>query len=173
MKSPLLKNIVSLTVICLVISVLLAAANAVTAPIIEKAEEQAALDALLVVMPDGKDFSELDTEGYDFPKTVTGAYRESGGGYVFSLETAGYASGLRIMCGVSAGGEVTGAVFLSGSETLGYEKTYGDRFTGLDTAAASGVDTVGGATKTTKAYKNAVLDALSAFETASSADAGR
>ena len=64
------------------------------------------------------------------------------------------------MCGVSADGTVTGAVCLGSSETLGYEKTFGESFTGKDAAGVDAVDTISGATKTTAAYKNAVKDAL-------------
>jgi uncharacterized protein with FMN-binding domain len=78
------------------------------------------------------------------------------------MKTAGYGSGLIIMCGVSADGVVTGATCLSSSETLGYEKTFGENFTGKDATGIEGVDTISGATKTTAAYKNAVKDALNA-----------
>ena len=60
---------------------------------------------------------------------------------------------------------MTGAVCLSSSETLGYEKTFGDLFKGTDADGISDIDTVSGATKTTEAYKNAVSDAFAAFET--------
>ena len=66
------------------------------------------------------------------------------------------------MCGVSADGTVTGAVCLASTETLGFEKTFGESFTGKDAAGVDAVDTISGATKTTTAYKNAVKDALNA-----------
>ncbi len=157
-----LKNIVSLTVICAVISLLLAATNYVTAPIIEKNESAAANEALLVVMPEGESFELMDLSGYELPATVTEVYKESKGGYVMKLSTAGYSTGLVIMCGVDAKGVVTGATCLASAETLGAEKTYGENTVGKSLADIDTVDTVASVTKTTAAYKNAVKDALNA-----------
>jgi electron transport complex protein RnfG len=156
------KSTLVLFLICAVMAVLLAVTNAITAPIIQQNMEAAANDALLVVMPEGKGFEKVDISTYTLPSTVTEVYREASGGYVITLKTAGYGSGLIIMCGVSADGVVTGATCLSSSETLGYEKTFGANFTGKDAAGIDGVDTISGATKTTAAYKNAVKDALNA-----------
>lgn len=158
-----IQSVAVLTVICIVISVLLAVVNSITAPIIEKADAAKANEALLVVMPNGEGFEELSVSDYELPATVTNIYRENSGGYVFKMTTTGYSSGLTIMCGVDKDGNVTGAVCLSSSETLGYEKTYGDNFTGLNSEMVDGVDTVSGATKTTSAYKNAIKDALNSF----------
>jgi electron transport complex protein RnfG len=156
------KSTLVLFLICAVMAVLLAVTNAITAPIIQQNMEAAANDALLVVMPEGKGFEKVDISTYTLPATVTEVYREASGGYVITMKTAGYGSGLIIMCGVSADGVVTGATCLSSSETLGYEKTFGENFTGKDATGIEGVDTISGATKTTAAYKNAVKDALNA-----------
>ncbi len=155
-------SVISLAAICLAVSALLAAANAVTAPIIDKAEGDKANAALLAVMPEGKDFREIDISKYTLPASVTGAYGEAGGGHVLHLTTAGYAPGLTIMCGVTKSGKITGALCLASGETLGYEKAYGERFAGLTAEEAKNVATVSGATKTTSAYKNAVADAINA-----------
>jgi electron transport complex protein RnfG len=156
------KSTLVLFLICAVMAVLLAVTNAITAPIIQQNMEAAANDALLVVMPEGKGFEKVDISTYTLPATVTEVYREASGGYVITMKTAGYGFGLIIMCGVSADGVVTGATCLSSSETLGYEKTFGENFTGKDATGIEGVDTISGATKTTAAYKNAVKDALNA-----------
>lgn len=159
------KSIVSISVlvaICAVMAILLGLTNALTAPTIQKNQDKAANEALLEVMPNGESFEKLDLSAYTLPATVTEAYREASGGYVFKLTTTGYGSGMVLMCGVNADGTVSGAVCLSSTETLGYEKTYGANFVGMDAAGADSVDTVSGATKTTAAYKNAVKDALNA-----------
>ncbi len=157
-----LKSIAVLTAICAVISLMLAATNAITAPIIEKNQNAAANEALLVVMPDGKDFEKMDLSSFTLPATVNEAYKEAGGGHVVKLTTAGYSSGFVIMCGVNADGTVSGAVCLSSGETLGYEKTFGENFTGKNSEGVEAVDTISGATKTTAAYRNAVKDAINA-----------
>ncbi len=158
-----LKNLSVFVSICVVITLLLAVTNAVTAPVIEKNQSAAANKALLEVMPGGKDFESVELGSYTLPDTVAEAYKETTGqGYVVKLVTAGYGTDMVIMCGVDAKGVVTGAVCLSSNETLGAEKTYGANFAEKDAAGVEAVDTVGGATKTTAAYKNAVKDALNA-----------
>ena len=156
-----IKNISVLVSICVVITVLLAATNAITAPIIEKNQNASANAALLEVMPNGSGFEKVDISGYSLPSTVTEVHKETSGvGYVVKLVTAGYGPNMVIMCGVSSDGIVTGAVCLSSNETLSKEKTYGENFDNKDAAAVDAVDTLAGATKTTAAYKNAVKDAL-------------
>lgn len=156
------KNILALSVISAIIAILLAVTNYITAPIIKENEAAAENEALLVVMPDGGDFTELDLSAYTLPETVTNAYKASGGGFVVKLATSGYASDMILLCGVSKDGTVTGAVCLSSGETLGHEKTYGDNFKGLTLEGVEKVDTVSSATKTTAAYRAAVKDAINA-----------
>lgn len=154
------QSIAALTVICLVMSALLALTNHITAPIIEKNQAAAANEALLVVMPNGSGFEAVDISAYELPASVTGAFKEANGGVVVQLNVTGYSAGMVIMCGVDASGTVTGATCLSSGETLGYEKTYGAGLVGKTGADIDAVDTVGGATKTTAAYKSAVKDAI-------------
>ena len=161
-KSLNVKSVVVLTAICAVISLLLAATNALTAPIIEKNQNAAANEALLVVMPNGTAFEKMDLSSYELPATVTEAYKEAGGGHVVKLTTTGYGSGFVIMCGVNADGTVSGAVCLSSNETLGHEKTFGENFAGKNSETVDSVDVISGATKTTAAYRNAVKDAINA-----------
>ena len=51
--------VVVLGTICLVVAALLGAVNTITAPVIEDAKNQAANEALLVVLPEGKTFDEI------------------------------------------------------------------------------------------------------------------
>lgn len=155
-----IKSIAALTVICTVIAALLAVTNHITAPVIEKNDAAAANAALLEVMPEGKDFKPVDLTGKELPGTVEEVYREESGGYVVKLNTSGFNPGMVIMCGVSAEGTVTGAVCLGSGETLGEEKTYGEKTVGKTVEDIDGVETVAGVTKTTEAYRNAVKDAL-------------
>ena len=161
MKKSVMSTLV-LVCICAVMAVLLAVTNMITAPTIQANADKAANEALLQVMPDGQGFEKMDISTYELPATVTEVYKEANGGYVVRMTTTGYGSGMIIMCGVSAEGTVTGVVCLGSSETLGYEKTFGENFTGKDAAGVDAVDTISGATKTTAAYKNAVKDAINA-----------
>ena len=161
MKKSIQSTLV-LICICAAVSLMLAVTNAITAPIIEENQSAAANAALLVVMPDGRDFVSVDLSSYTLPATVTEAWSEAGGGYVITLNTTGYSSGMVIMCGIRADGTVSGATCLSSGETLGYEKTFGASFTGLNAEGVAAVDTISGATRTTAAYRGAVQDALNA-----------
>lgn len=155
-----IKSIISLTVIIALVTVALSVTNFVTAPIIEKNAGAAANEALLVVMPDGGDFTQVDMTQYTLPESVIEAYTASNGGCVVKLSATGYGPDLIIMCGVDADGNVTGAVCLSSNETLGAEKTYGDTLKGATIDTVEDIATVSGATMTTSAYKGAVKDAL-------------
>ena len=161
-----IENITVLVCICAVVSVLLAITNAVTAPFIAANEARKTTEALLEVMPDGKNFELLDISSYKLPATVSEAYKSENGGYVIKLNTTGYASGMVLMCGVSADGKVTGAKLISSNETPSIggvaANTMAQNVVGKDDATIDGVDTIGGATKTTKAYRAAVKDALNA-----------
>lgn len=158
MKS--LKSIAALASVCAVVAIMLAVTNYFTAPIIAKKEAQAVQESLLLVMPNGENFEEMDISSLSLPKIVTAVYRETNGGYVFKLETTGQNPGLIIMCGVNADGTVSGARCIASKEDLKHEKTYGDLFKGLDLAGAENVDTISQATNTTQGYKDAVKTAL-------------
>lgn len=165
MKKDLsIKSVIALTVICLVTALALSLVNYVTSPIIEKNEQEKENEALRRVLPAGDEFSPLNIESMGLDGRITAVYRaENGEGYVFKLTVKGYKSGMTLLCGVGADGKVDGAVCLSSSETMGHEKTYGDRFDGKDISSVGGVDTVSGATKTTSAYREAVKLSLEAF----------
>ncbi|MBE5756950.1 MAG: FMN-binding protein [Clostridiales bacterium] len=157
------KSTLSLVIICAGMALLIALANMITAPIIKKNEQAKGNAALLQVMPEGEGFEQLNLSTYELPKTVEEAYKETTGkGYVLKLRTAGYGADFVIMCGVKADGTVSGAVCLSSNETLGEEKTYGDKLKDANLDTIDAIDTVAGITKTTLAYKNAVKDALNA-----------
>ena len=157
-----LSNILVLVCICAVVSVILSVTNALTAPKIEANEKEKTRKALLQVMPDGVSFEPVDISTETLPATVREVYRAENGGYVIKLSTTGYSTGFVIMCGIRADGTVSGAVCLSSTETLGYEKTYGQSFLDKNKEEVEGVDTIAGATKTTAAYRSAVRDALNA-----------
>lgn len=169
------KSVIVLTAICLIMAFALATINYITAPLISEAERKAENEALKVVLPAGEEFVEL-SEAENLPQEITKVYKDSAeNGYVFRITVTGYSKGMVILCGVDAEGRVAGAVCLSSNETLGHEKTYGDRFKGVDSESIEGVDTISGATKTTSAYKSAISIALEAFEiiSAEEGDAGQ
>lgn len=167
MKKSVISTLV-LVCICAVMAVLLAVTNMITAPIIQEKMEQAANAALLEIMPDGTGFEKMDISTYTLPSTVTEVHKEANGGYVVTVTTTGYSSGLVIMVGVDATGKVTGSKCLAHTETntIGgvhlADDGYGKNFLQLSLDAVEQVDTIAGATKTTAAYKSAVKDAINA-----------
>ena len=88
-------------------------------------------------------------------------------GYVFTAQAVGKSAGLTVMTGISADGSITGVVITEDNETAGYvdkvekagllEQLKGTR---ADTYAASDVDAVAQATKTSKGVAKAVDTAV-------------
>ena len=112
---------VSLFVICLVVTALLAVTNMLTAPQIQKlsketedktkAEVLASADEFsdaLTVSADGKDYTYY--EGTASGDTI---------GYVFKTSAKGYGGDIDLMVGIDTSGKVTGVSILSISETAG------------------------------------------------------
>ena len=161
-----IKSVVVLVCICMAVSALLAFTNHITAPIIKANEQKNANAALLELLPGGGSFELVDISGYTLPSTVTEVYRASNGGYVIKLSTNGYASGMVLMCGISADGQVVGTKLLSSNETPSIggaaAKIFADKVIGKDKDSIDTVDTVADATYTTSAYRSAVRDALRA-----------
>lgn len=157
-----LKPTLVLSAICVVIVALLAVVNMITAPVIEAQQNAAANAALLEVLPEGKNFEELDLGTYTLPTSIQKAWKADGG-YVIQSVVTGYKDGLIIMCGIDSEGKIAGAKYIQSNETLGAENGLGDRFVG-HTKDTITVDIVAGSTAklTTNAYYKAIEDSLAA-----------
>ena len=109
------------------------------------------------------------------PATVTEVYRaDNGAGYVFMLTTKGYGGDMKLICGIDKDGLITQCNTLSQSETkgLGTKTTlpeFRDQFVGKD-SSLSGVQTISGATVSSRPYINAIKDAFAAYEIAKGAE---
>ncbi|MBQ8688869.1 MAG: FMN-binding protein [Clostridia bacterium] len=165
--------VVVLVVICVIVAGILAVVNLITAPIIEKAEEQKVYDSFRVVL-DG-DFESAEVHA-GAPKTVTALYKvtEDGSlkGHVVTLKTKGYAGDISITVGIDAEGKVTKAIVTNESESHGKSgmKNYTDRFTGANADMIASVETFTGATVSSSAIKGAIIDAVN-FITGSTVEA--
>ena len=166
-----LKSILTLFIICAVVSILLAVVNGVTAPIIAEQQAAAASGALLEVMPNGGTFEKVDISSYSLPTSVTEVNKASNGGYVFQVVFSGYNTGNVAMIGVSADGKVTGTKCITVADQGGNGKDSAKEiptidatgyYVGQDATTIEGVDTIAGVTMSTKAYRSAVKDALNA-----------
>lgn len=168
------KAVAVLTLLCAVVAALLGTANYFTAGKIAENQERSRDEARSAVLPDGEyTFAEVSSARLPEGSSVTAAWEAKQNGetvaYVFQMETKGYASGLVLMCGISAEGRVTGTETVSSSETpsLGGKTerdAYKDQYVGLGENDLSSVDGISGATKTSLAYRNAVADAFLAYQ---------
>lgn len=169
----IIKPIAVLAGICLVVTAVLAYINLITSPIITAAEQEAAEQARMEVMPGANSFEQIDIE---LPEGVTEAYTSDNGGYVFMLSTKGYGGEIKLICGIDAGGSITGISTLSHAETSGIGSKvvengsgYREGYYGKTADNYSEVDAVTGATISSKAYKKALNGAFEAYELAKEA----
>ncbi len=160
-----IKSVVVLVSICLVVTVLLAGVNFVTAPIIKETQDKIKYESLYEVMPDATGFEDValtDT----MPETVTGIYKEAAGnGYAITVSTSSqYSNGdMMFTLGLDANGAITAVKLIQYTESKDFGADYPGRYVGVDAGSVSGVDTVAGVTYSSEAFKNAVTDALTAL----------
>lgn len=150
--------------ICLVAALLLAGVNLITAPIIEKNQNELANAALKEVLPEGKNFQPIEITS-DYPAIVKAGYKADGG-FVFKMEVTGKSTGLVIMCGVDTNGNVVGTKVIASEETPDYAAKVFPFVEGVD-GKYGGMDLdgfdpflVSQATYTSQAYADAVKAAL-------------
>ena len=171
-KNTSLKSIIVLISICLFIAVAMAAVNMVTAPKIAKANEKAEQDALAAVVPENGGFEkiELDT----LPESVTAIYRDlDGDGYVAMLSVKGYDSSkpMSAAVGFTGDGKITECKVISASgETSGIGSKVAlpdflSQFEGKD-GELDGVDAISGATISSSALIDAVIQSFEALDQA-------
>ncbi|MBP5197700.1 MAG: FMN-binding protein [Lachnospiraceae bacterium] len=152
------KSAVALTVVCVVVVGLLAVTNYFTAPKIEENKKAAANAAFVEVMPEGEGFEEIALPE-NAPATVTNLYREtSGQGFVAKLVTTSqYSSGdMGITVGIGTDGVIKGVAITSYNETKDFGE-YPYSYIGAD-SALNDIDVFAGATYSSMAFKNAILD---------------
>lgn len=121
-----------------------------------RTDEEKAVDKMIEELGATK---AADLSQYQLPATVTKALQGDKGAVIY-LTIDAYEPDMEIVCGVTPDGKVVKAICLKSNETKAAEKTYGENFTGKDLAGVDAVDTIGGITMTTAAYKKAVKDAI-------------
>lgn len=169
---------VSLFLICLVVTTLLAGTNAMTKQTIAQQKVQTEESSRRVVLPEAATFKEAAADGTVYYIGADAAGKEVG--YVFSTESKGYGGTIKVMTGIGADSKVKGVVLLSQNETPGlganaandsFKSQYlqavpADGFTVVKTAPADGeIAAMTGATISSKAVTNAVNAAVAVFQT--------
>lgn len=167
MKLESVKPFVVLVCICIVVAALLGFTNGLTAPVIAHNNELAAQKTRMAVLPGAQDFEavECDTESLG----IDSAYKETSGlGYVITASSRGYSSMVTVTVGIGNDGTVVGLSANVSKEkgTIGSragKSDYTGKYVGIS-GSADGIDTLTGATYSSKAVRKSVNAALSAFE---------
>ena len=159
MKKFNFKPTLVLSSICLTVALLLSLINTVTAPVIKENQAAASNQALLELLPDGKNFEALTIDD-SYPAVITQGYKADGG-YVFSATVAGKNAGLVIMCSISESGKIIATKVIASQETASYAETvfpevegFSGKYTGMTLDSFEPFQ-VTGATLTSKAYSEA------------------
>ncbi len=159
------KSIAVLFSICLIVSVLLALINFITAPIIEESKNSAIRDSLITVLPDAENFEEL-TLNDNVPETVTAIYEDTAGtGYAITLSTKSQYSedNMLITVGIGADRIIKNIKITSYSESKELPSSYPASYIGKDSKLEN-VDLYSGVTYSSRAFKEAILDAFKGLD---------
>ncbi len=180
MKKLNVKNVLfpvlSLVVICCVVSALLAVTNAVTKSRIEQNEEENSNAMRYEIFAEAKSFEDQDI--YYIALNDTGDTI----GYVFETSAKGYGGDVSVMTGITLDGQIKGIRILSHSETPGLganciNEEFIRRFEQEipkngelsvvkgEPSENGNIDAITGATITSQAVTSAVNNAISEFET--------
>ena len=153
--------VISLFVICLVVSSLVVVTNSLTKDKIAQQQEKETAEIRSRVLPADsyEDVSDTAAKAVKDGKTA---------GYVFSESSKGYGGEIKVIIGISADGKISGVEVLSHSETAGIgakctEKEFLDKFTGKDKILSDGEIKRTGASITSKGLSDAVNKALKEF----------
>jgi electron transport complex protein RnfG len=168
------KPIVVLGVIALVVSLLLALVNSMTAPVIEANNNASTFAAYVEVMPTVSGTGELESIDGITTANVTGAVRATDGSIAVKAEESGFDGGiLTVILGFDANGDVTGVYVDAINQTSGIGSHVADdavknQFVGLNASAnvamgENGLDGYSGATFSSKALFAAVNDCINAY----------
>ena len=169
-------------VVCVLAAAGLAATWGFTADKIEAQARAAEQRSLKAVLPDAAEFIAVtDASVLDKAAAAAGEVRvmgvyageDSSGqavGVGMLVASRGYGGPMYLAVGVDRNGKVSGVTIVSMAETPGLgtkvvdDPTYLPRFTGLDSAdAAHEVDTITGATKSSRGVRNGVEAAMAAY----------
>lgn len=157
-----IKSVVVLTAICLVVAVLLAYTNSITAPIIEANKAAKASGSLLEVMPEATGFENITETLANLPATVKEVHKETSGlGHVMILGTTTQFSSdeMGITVAIGADGKISNVLLTGYYESKDFGADYPATYIGQD-SALGGVDTVAGTTFSSTAFKDAITDAF-------------
>jgi len=170
MKKTYVMPLLVLTLICLVVSTALAFMNSVTEPVISAAAAERAFEIMNQKIPEAAGFEPVDTSSFEgIPSSINEIYKTTNDvGYILIAAVNGFSGDITVICAVNANGTIMSTSTLSHTETKGIgtiieQESFLAPFAGAD-KKLEGIDTVTGATISTRAFIHAIDDILTAFE---------
>lgn len=185
MKTSPLKLILSVFVVCVVAAAGLAATYTITEPRIAAQEKAAEAAALKSVLPAAASFEPADAATLDAAAKAVGdskvdaiyrALDESGSqvGWGLKVASRGYGGYINMVLGLDSDGKVTGLTILTMNETPGLgsrvksEPWFLEQYLTLKAGFAEkdvkALDTISGATKSSRGVRNSVIAAGVIYE---------
>jgi len=167
----IIKPVLVLLIVCIAISFFVSFTFYVTKDRILEIEKQANEISMNKVLPNGNPFEEVDTniKTSNSRVTINNVYKSSKG-FVFNLVTKGYGGDVVIFVGISNDGQINNIQLGKNNETPAVgkkaeEKDFTNRFVNkkTDQNLKEEIDTITGATITTKAVIEAVQEACIYF----------
>ena len=168
-KKTYVMPLVVLTLICLVVSGALAFMDSITSPVIAEAAAIRAQEAMIKIIPEAEGFEPIDLSNVDgLPASIREIYNTTNDiGYIIIAAVNGFSGDITVICGIAPDGTIIESATLSHTETKGIgtileEESFLGPFGGLD-ENLEGIDTIAGATISTRAYIHAINDIFEAF----------
>ena len=124
------------------------------------------LDNYYKALPTAKKLISVDISNNNLPDSVVDVYKdEYGAGYSIMVRFNGYHSDAsNIIVGVSADNVVMGIVCVRYTDPIPLGESFENCFVGKDLSGVESVDLVAEVTISSKAYRNAVADAVKSAE---------
>lgn len=156
-----------LTVICLIITLLLAISQNITEPIIEENNRRIAEESRAEVLAEADSFEQVQGE---FPDGVSDVYAAANGtGYTITVSSKGYSSDpLQVMVGIKEDGTIERIKILANNETPGLgskvsNDDFVNQFEGMD-SSMEGFEAIGGATISSNSMRSAIETAFQVYD---------
>ena len=163
-RDGMLGPTVILFAICLVITFAMAGTYQATVSVIAQSEIDAANEVRQVVLPDAGTFTVIEKA---LPNGIEQAFKaDNGQGYVFRSVAKGFGGPVTYYIGIDQSGNFVGISMFDHSETpgLGSKVSNAEYLEGYyGGAEIDGVDAITGATITSTSLKNALRQALEAY----------
>lgn len=166
-KLNFLKPALPLTIICVIIAFILSFVNAVTSDRIAENIKKEKEEAITKIFPDSVSFDVADNKFYTDCVNDAGSVKDKDGnviGYYADVSPIGFKGEIALIVGCDLEGKVIRVFCLSTAETPAVgtratENSYLTNYISLDTHGVESVDTITGATISSKAVKHGIYDA--------------